>query len=115
MIQGKSQIASIYARKCEIGEEGDNTTEYNLPDLYEKHLVVDGTPIELNVFDLPGAPAPRAVKSRTNIYPQSVSFFIYIFESSPHINSKKSGFRISSLVVKNSKVTMIKENICILT
>ena len=74
LIQGKSPIASIYARKCEIGKEGDNTTEYNLPDLYEKHLVVDGTPIELNVFDLPGARAPRAVKSRTNIYPQSVSF-----------------------------------------
>ena len=79
LIQGKSHIASIYARKCEIGEEGDNTTEFNLPDLYEKHLVVDEIPIELNVFDLPGARAPRAVKSRTNIYPQSVS---YTFESS---------------------------------
>ena len=84
-IQGKSHIASIYARKYEIGEEGDNTTEFNLPDLYEKHLVVDDIPIELNVFDLPGARAPRAVISRTNIYPQSVS---YTFESSPHINSQ---------------------------
>ena len=73
------------ARKCEIGEEIDDTTQYNLPDLYEKHLVVDGTPIELNLFDLPGARAPRAVQSRTNIYPQSVS---YIFESSPHIDSQ---------------------------
>ena len=78
LIQGKSPIASIYARKCEIGKEGDNTTDYNLPDLYEKHLVVDGTPIELNIFDLPGARDPRAIKARKIIYPQSVSFFCII-------------------------------------
>ena len=78
MIQGKSQIASIYARKWEFGEEDDNTTHYHLPDLYEKDLVVDGTPIELNIFDLPGARDPRAIKARKIIYPQSVSFFCII-------------------------------------
>ena len=70
---GKSEIASVFAQKSSISTEEDTMTHYHLPQLYEKLMSIDGTPIELNIFNLPGAHDPRAVECRQNIYPQSVS------------------------------------------
>ena len=61
-------------------------THYHLPQLYEKLTSIDGTPIELNIFNLPGAHDPRAVECRQNIYPQSVSHNLFLkINSSPNL------------------------------
>ena len=84
---GKSEIASVYAKKSSISTEEDTMTHYHLPQLYEKLMTIDGTPIELNIFNLPGAHDPRAVECRQNIYPQSVSHNLFLkIKSSPNLN-----------------------------
>jgi hypothetical protein len=52
--------------------EVEEDTYLHLPHLYEKEMIVNRTPIDLDIFDLNGSTDPRAVKSRHNIYPLAV-------------------------------------------
>ena len=80
-VLGKASLASLFGERFSINEvkllEVEEDTYLHLPELYEKEMVVDRTPIELDIFDLNGTTDPRAVKSRLNIYPLAVRVFIF--------------------------------------
>ena len=80
-VLGKASLASLFGQRFSINDvkllEVEEDTYFHLPHLYEKEMVVNGTPIELNIFDLTGTNDPRAVKSRLNIYPLAVRLNIF--------------------------------------
>ena len=80
-VLGKASLAGLFGQRFSINEvkllEVEEDTYYHLPHLYEKEMIVNGTPIELNIFDLTGTTDPRAVKSRLNIYPLAVRLNIF--------------------------------------
>ena len=80
-VLGKASLAGLFGQRFSINEvkllEVEEDTYYHLPHLYEKEMIVNGTPIELNIFDLTGTTDPRAVKSRLNIYSLAVRLNIF--------------------------------------
>ena len=80
-VLGKASLAGLFGERFSINEvkllEVEEDTYLHLPHLYEKDMIVNKTPIELDIFDLNGTTDPRAVKSRLNIYPLAVRLYIF--------------------------------------
>ena len=87
-VLGKASLAGLFGERFSINEvkllEVEEDTYLHLPHLYEKDMIVNKTPIELDIFDLNGTNDARAVKSRLNIYPLAVRLLYF--------SSKTKGF-----------------------